>query len=969
MSSPRKKGCHLKTDCPKYLLLDRIVFYEIKVKQLGPGSRKETFSFFTRYSKLLTKHQALYREIPKKSPLKPNFPGFPPKNYCKRLEIGLIIRRQAAFKRYYQGIVDLLKIKTIVDFRRTLSVLFNHEFDGEILGPTGGFKLPYDPLKDYAIKVELEAYPEISLVEVNEANLLDESKCIENVKSILLNVDSKNQKILKYSENLTFILFLDERLGKGAYGEVYKGCTNMNENEVYAIKEITIPSKFNDNYQIIIGTARNEINILKTLNHENIVKYVESFENANNIYLVMEYCNDGNMEHYIKNHDLAEKDVIALFRQIINGFKYLHKKDVCHRDIKPSNFLLDNMKIKISDFGFARVILNEAWTGSHIGTYPYMAPQILQGKLYNNMSDIWSLGVTLFFMLFKRIPWVSENPFQLEKEIREKLKNNRLFETVKEKKRISKYAEDLLIRMIVYDENLRITWDRLFDHPLLQEQAIFGVETPLKASIIDTKYIRNMVQTKSEFMNKPNLVKKKKVNLQTDCIRFYCGGNDQYSPDDAWERKKETTNLNLRNNSNLSHYSMVNNEENPFLKETPESEKEDLNIVNRKKGKSTNSALIKEQIEQTEKSKKESIEDLKHFHSQFSFMKKKPSIFNPDILSKVQPNVAFPSINNESENNSKNVSISRDKPSESDIFFKPFSTENVEKIEEESFFQPFSNFNPSENKKESLIDKNEKNPEFSSNENDKNEKKNEEDESFDNFQAKTAKFDTLIEEEEKTPFVGFGDLKENEEPNNTSEKDLNDNRHSFKPTYLQKTDSTKSEEEKEEKFLNRIKKEVKFSPRNNDPKPRDTLSESRQTACFKERLTTQSSLDKSNNLTIAVSKDLSTLDEINENNYNTHNNALNPLEQKSYHETMMKFKRQDHIRKSYSIANKKLHRKMTYERNILLFICNVAERLQEQQEFFDFDPQNLTFFLYLLAKVSLLHLQSLRDEENLVKVF
>jgi serine/threonine protein kinase len=377
----------------------------------------------------------------------------------------------------------------------------------------------------------------------------------------------------------------------------------------------------------------------------------------------MEYCNDGDLEAYIKKHDLAEKDAIALFRQIINGFKYLHKKDVLHRDVKPSNFLLDNMKIKISDFGFARVILSEAWAESHYGTYPYMAPQILQGKPYNNMSDIWSLGVTLFFMLFKRIPWVSDNPFHLEREIKEKLKNNRLFETVLEKKRISKHAEDLLIRMIVYDENLRISWDRLFEHPLLQEQAIFGVETTLKASIIENKGIS---KTKSEFL------KKKKVNVFTekvDCLRFYCG-TDPMTPEDACEKKKEVN----FNNSNLNHYSMIHNDGDPFLKD--DNPQDTLNIVNRKKGKSTNSALTKEQIEQMEKGKQESIEDLKNFHSQFSFLKKKSSPFNGETNLKTHPNLEFPSINHESENNSKNVSISQHNQSNSEVFFQHFVNMN-----------------------------------------------------------------------------------------------------------------------------------------------------------------------------------------------------------------------------------------------------------------------------------------------------
>jgi len=215
--------------------------------------------------------------------------------------------------------------------------------------------------------------------------------------------------------------------------------------------------------------------------------------------------------------------------------------------------------------------------------------------------------------------------------------------------------------------------------------------------------------------------------------------------------------------------------------------------------------------------------------------------------------------------------------------------------------------------------------------------------------------------------VQYKELKDSKETETLEISNENvDNRHSFQPTLLRKTNSEEEKDERTNRNSHKNKKEVKFICETNDKKSRDTLTieESHQTAYFQERLT-QGSLDKAEHY-LVVSKELF-LDEISENTNKS--NILDALEQKSYQETMMKFKRQEHIRKSFSITNKKVHRRMTYERNILLFICNVAERLQDQQEFFDFEPQNLAFFLYLLAKLSLLHLQSLRDEDNLMKVF
>ena len=945
----------LRSKCPKYLLIEKVVFYEIKIKQIGPNNQRDTFSFFSRFSVLRTKHQAFIHNIPKNSPLYHKIPKFPPKNYCKRMHLTLILRRQNSFKKYFQSLIDLFELKTISQFQKNFNILYNKSFSSQILYPNPPFfVLPYEPLKEYQFAIQ--QYPELQAKELNEDSPefsydKREPHGIENVKSILF-VDAKNQKILKYSENLTFILFLDERLGKGAYGEVYKGCTNMNEKEIYAIKEITIPSKGSDNYRIITGTARNEIKILKSLSHENIVKYIESFENANHIYLVMEYCNDGNLETYIKNNNLAEKDAILLFKQIINGFRYLHEKDVVHRDVKPSNFLLDNNKIKISDFGFARFILNESFTESHIGTYPYMAPQILQGKPYNNMSDIWSLGITLFFMLFKRIPWVSDNPFHLDREIREKLKTNRLFETV-QKQRISKHAEDLLIRMISYDENIRISWEKLFEHPLLQEQVIFGVNTKLNASIIEVK--RN-IHPKSEFLKKK--FNKSATKLQTDVNCFPCGGELTPEKDKNEENPFLTQKERSRKPENLEHYSIVQGLESPRNNEGV--------IVNRKKNKSTNSAIMNK--EQDPKTKKESIEDLKNFHSQYSLMM---TPGKKSIHHKPNPSVDFPSINRETMEPKEGINEQDDRTNikeEDDVFFTPF------KVEE-----------------------------------------NNENSNYGFFKGQTAHFDTMIEEE-KTPINNENSMNTSKRNGNhgfsinnpsrqnsensdiiyekvsLNEKNHNNDKNIFMPVTLKKNSSSMKidsvkEEDKEDKLSrtssnnrtsSKPKKEVTFSNEGNgldritfNP---ESFQESQKTAYFKDRMTNQSleaSVEPPKNLYNGISineikvqtlyNDLP-LDEIKEI-------ELSALEKKSYTETTIKFKREDLIRKSYSLMNKKIHRRMTYERNVLLFCCNIAERLQNQEENFDLEPQNLAFFYFMLAKLSFHHLQNLRDEESLILDF
>ena len=99
-------------------------------------------------------------------------------------------------------------------------------------------------------------------------------------------------------------------------------------------------------------------------------------------------------------------------KQICNGFKDLHEKNIIHRDIKPANFLIHKGVVKIADFGFARVVESVDETAKHtvLGSPLYMAPQLLDKKEFNSKCDIWSLGVTIYELLFGRTPFTANSP-------------------------------------------------------------------------------------------------------------------------------------------------------------------------------------------------------------------------------------------------------------------------------------------------------------------------------------------------------------------------------------------------------------------------------------------------------------------------------------------------------------------------------------------------------------------------------
>ncbi|KAM3135315.1 hypothetical protein pb186bvf_012613 [Paramecium bursaria] len=248
---------------------------------------------------------------------------------------------------------------------------------------------------------------------------------------------------------------LNRPVGQGQYGKVYEGY-NMITKEIVAIKVIKL-SRFKQVPKLTQFTI-NEVNTLKKIDNPNVIKFIELISSSNNLYLVYQYCNGGNLEEYIqKRKYLSEMESLEKFMQILNAFESLVKENIIHRDLKPSNILLHDNQIKVADFGFCKTVSKGDLTQTMVGSPIYMAPEILLGEPYQLSADIWSLGVCLFEMLFGKCPYEDVTI----QNLMFKIQNTQLL-IPRNINPISEGLERLLRKMLNPDPRGRISWSDLF---------------------------------------------------------------------------------------------------------------------------------------------------------------------------------------------------------------------------------------------------------------------------------------------------------------------------------------------------------------------------------------------------------------------------------------------------------------------------------------------------------------------------
>ena len=271
----------------------------------------------------------------------------------------------------------------------------------------------------------------------------------------------------KYSKNnFTKVLiddFLPQELGSGSFGRVYL-IKHKETNKEYALKVIDKKKVLNMYGKLDI--IYNEINIHSKLEHENIIRVYNIYEEEDSINIIMEYAKNGNLYNNIieKKLNLSEEQVFEYFIQIINAVYYLHQNNIIHRDIKPENILIsEENKLKLCDFGWAKELTLEN-RSTFCGTVEYMAPEIVGSENYDYSVDMWSLGILFYELLFGHSPFQGKNT----KSVMLSIKNHHdiIFD-----KDVSDSCKDLIQQLLNVNPQKRLKIKDIIQHRFIEKNA------------------------------------------------------------------------------------------------------------------------------------------------------------------------------------------------------------------------------------------------------------------------------------------------------------------------------------------------------------------------------------------------------------------------------------------------------------------------------------------------------------------
>mmetsp|Transcript_10980 Transcript_10980/g.21858 ORF Transcript_10980/g.21858 Transcript_10980/m.21858 type:complete len:571 (-) Transcript_10980:69-1781(-) len=272
-------------------------------------------------------------------------------------------------------------------------------------------------------------------------------------------------------------------LGTGISGTV-RVCTHKETKIQYALKTLQLHQIRNDDEAL--QQLKDEIAILKALDHPNIVRLEEVYETPDHMFLILELCTGGEMLDRLnsqKGFHYSEKHAAEYVKIMVNAIRYIHEHNITHRDLKLENFLLqdrsEDSDLKLIDFGLSRHFREKEKMTVPVGTPYYVAPEVLRG-IYDEKCDLWSLGVITYMLLSGTPPF----PGQGEGEILQRVKKGHYSLEISRFDGVSDHAKDFIRKLLMMDPKKRLTAAQAQDHPWMHD--FDHPTTPLSADIAES---------------------------------------------------------------------------------------------------------------------------------------------------------------------------------------------------------------------------------------------------------------------------------------------------------------------------------------------------------------------------------------------------------------------------------------------------------------------------------------------------
>ena len=248
----------------------------------------------------------------------------------------------------------------------------------------------------------------------------------------------------------------------------------------------------------------NEINILKKIDHPNIMKIFEFYSTPTTYYLILEFCEGGDLNDFVSTNKLSEFQVIYIMFQIFSAMNYCHKMNILHRDLKPDNILIKKnedglCRVKICDFGTSSIFKKGQNHKEIIGTLCYMAPEVFKEK-YNQKCDLWSCGVIMYILLTGKTPFIGRDDDQIIEKILFDSYNTDLI------KKYNRHTKELLSKLLEKDPKKRISADEALNHKVFYINKTKEILNEIQDEAIIFKFIDNLKKYKSDLVLKETTI-------------------------------------------------------------------------------------------------------------------------------------------------------------------------------------------------------------------------------------------------------------------------------------------------------------------------------------------------------------------------------------------------------------------------------------------------------------------------------